>query len=92
MRSRYSAFASGLPEYLLSTWDAATRPATLDLDPSIVWLSLEILGRTGGGMLDTTGTVEFVARYRVGPERGEQRENSRFRKSDGAWFYLGAAS
>ena len=99
MRSRYSAFVVGDARYLLATWHPSTRPATLDLDPAERWYRLDVLGRTGGGMLDSAGTVEFVARYRVGAprasgtvdahrERGELRENSRFTRSEGRWYYL----
>jgi SEC-C motif-containing protein len=89
MRSRYSAFAVGDAGYLLATWHPSTRPAALDLDPGIRWLRLDILGRTGGGMLDSVGTVEFTARYRMGPGRaGEQHERSRFVREGGRWFYL----
>jgi uncharacterized protein YchJ len=31
MRSRYSAYALGLEEYLLATWHPSTRPEKLDL-------------------------------------------------------------
>ena len=89
MRSRYSAFAMGDPEYLLRTWHRSTRPASLDLDPTIRWTGLEILGRTGGSLLESSGTVEFRAIYRAGRRTGEQRENSRFVKQDGLWFYVG---
>ncbi|RFA09184.1 hypothetical protein B7R54_08065 [Subtercola boreus] len=95
MRSRYSAFVRGDAAYLLATWHPSTRPAAADLqlDPDQRWYRLDILQRTGGGMLDSTGTVEFVARYRLGGERGgrgergELHETSTFEKVDGQWFY-----
>jgi SEC-C motif-containing protein len=90
MRSRYSAYAIGDAPYLLETWHPTTRPRTIELDRSIAWLSLTIIGRTGGGMLDTTGTVEFVARYRSDGQRGEQHENSSFVREDRRWFYVSA--
>jgi SEC-C motif-containing protein len=91
MRSRYSAFAMGDAEYLLRTWHSSTRPTSLDLDPTIHWTGLEIIGRTGGSLLESNGTVEFRAMYRAGRRTGEQRENSRFVKQGGAWFYVGPA-
>jgi len=92
MRSRYSAFAMGLPAYLLASWHPSTRPKTLELDESLRWYRLDILARTHGSMLDTTGTVEFIAYYRDGADRGTQRENSLFRRENGRWFYVSAAS
>ncbi len=41
----------------------------------------------GGGAYHTEGTVEFRASYREAGREGEQRENSRFVRADGAWVY-----
>ncbi|MDQ1580588.1 MAG: motif domain protein [Microbacteriaceae bacterium] len=90
MRSRYSAFVVGDADYLLATWHPSTRPASLELDPGQRWFRLDILGRSEGGMLDTDGTVEFSARYRLDGIAGEQREVSRFVREDRRWFYLDA--
>ncbi len=91
MRARYSAFAVGDRDFLVATWHSSTRPAELELDADRVWTGLQILGQTGGGMLEATGTVEFGARYRQDGRRGEQRENSRFVRQCGQWRYLGTA-
>ncbi|MFI7060814.1 YchJ family protein [Kribbella sp. NPDC050124] len=88
MRSRYSAFVVGDTAYLLRTWSAATRPAELQLDEDIRWTGLEILGSTGGSPFHTEGTVEFRASYRLGSRTGNQQENSRFVREDGAWVYV----
>ena len=90
MRSRYSAFVLRDPAYLLRTWHPSTRPPALELDPRIRWAGLQIVGRTGGSLLESTGTVEFRATYRDGGKLRSQNENSRFVKQDGQWFYLGA--
>ena len=89
MRSRYSAFALRDTAYLLRTWHPSTRPPELELDPRVQWSGLRIVGRTGGSLLESTGTVEFSATYRVGGQRNSQDENSRFVKQGGQWFYLG---
>jgi len=90
MRSRYSAFAVGDARYLLASWHPRTRPVTLELDPEQRWTRLDIVRTQRGGMLDTEGIVEFVAYSRVGGERREQREVSRFVRQDAAWYYLDA--
>ena len=41
-----------------------------------------------GGPLDTTGVVEFVARYRSDGDRGELHETSRFTRERGRWYYV----
>jgi SEC-C motif-containing protein len=92
MRSRYSAYALGLSDYLLGSWHSSTRPGAIELDPAVRWYRLDILGRTGGGLLDTTGTVEFRAFYRGPDGPGEQHELSSFIKNDGNWFYRDARS
>jgi SEC-C motif-containing protein len=91
MRSRFSAFALGDASYLLASWHPSTRPAELVLDADRRWVSLEILGRTGGSMLDTTGTVAFRARYRTAAGSAEQRENSRFVRENKRWYYVDEA-
>ncbi|MEV7045307.1 YchJ family protein [Amycolatopsis sp. NPDC051061] len=90
MRSRFSAFAVGDTAYLLRTWHPDTRPRRLNLDASQEWTRLEILRRTGGGLLHTEGTVEFRAHYRHHGRDGFLEENSRFRRADGHWVYLDA--
>ena len=86
MRSRYSAFVRGNSAYLLATWHASTRPATLDLDAAIRWLGLEVKHHRSTGM--DTAEVEFVARFRVAGRAVRQHERSRFVREDGRWFYL----
>jgi SEC-C motif-containing protein len=90
MRSRYSAFVVGDERYLLDSWHPSTRPDTLELDPAQRWFGLEIRSTTLGGILDTTGTVEFAARFRLEGRVGEQHETSRFVRSASRWVYLGA--
>jgi SEC-C motif-containing protein len=88
MRSRYTAYALRHPGYLLATWHPSTRPAKLTLDPGLTWISLDILGRTRGGMLDSVGTVDFRATYRSEGMRMYQQENSSFVRENKTWFYV----
>ena len=88
MRSRFSAFAVGDPDYLLATWHSSSRPSELELDADRRWYRLDILGTSGGGPFETSGTVEFEAHYRAPTGAGSQHEVSRFLREDGRWFYL----
>lgn len=88
MRSRYAAFVRRDEAYLLRTHHPSTAPAALDLDPSMEWRRLDILGTDGGAPFDTAGTVEFKAHYRHGNERGVLHENSRFVREGGRWLYM----
>lgn len=89
MRSRYSAFAVGAADYLISSWHPSTRPSELELDPTLRWYRLDILGRTAGGLLDSTGTVTFEAHYREAGSPGLLHETSEFVREHGRWFYVG---
>ena len=88
MRSRYTAYVLGLEDYLLATWHASTRPASLDLaaDTGTKWLGLEV--RRHQVQDETHATVEFVARYRIGGRGQRLHETSRFVREGGAWFYV----
>lgn len=88
MRSRYSAFAVADPAYLRDTWDAASRPRTIELDDTISWTSLEIIDTVRGGPFDVDGVVEFRAHYRSPAGRGARHERSGFTKKAGRWLYV----
>jgi SEC-C motif-containing protein len=92
MRSRYSAFALGDAGYLRETWHPTTRPRTLELDPAIRWTGLDIVATSGGGPLESAGTVEFRAHFVAGGAPGAQHERSRFVREDGRWRYLDGVS
>jgi SEC-C motif-containing protein len=91
MRSRYTAFVRERADYLLATWHASTRPATIVFEPGVKWLGLDLRSRS---VLDADhAEVEFIARQR---ERGgaatRLHERSRFlRENDGTfdrWYYV----
>lgn len=86
MRSRYSAFVRGDAAYLMATWHASTRPASLTLDAGARWLGLEVRAHRMTG--DDTAEVEFVARHRVSGRAVRQHELSRFVREAGRWYYL----
>jgi len=87
MRSRYSAYVLDRRDYLLSTWHPATRPASLPAnEPGLKWLGLEL--RLCEMQDDDHGTVEFVARSKLGGRAHRLHETSRFVRQDGRWFYV----
>ncbi len=88
MRSRYTAYVQKNVPYLLATWHASTRPATLALDeePQLRWLDLTVKRHE---VLDADhALVEFVARYKIGGRAFRLSETSRFVREDGRWFYV----
>ena len=99
MRSRYSAFALGLEDYLLDTHASRQSRARRRRDlqatlRQVRWQSLRILERQAGGATDLSGTVTFEARYTSGGQAGVLRECSRFgregNRPEGRWLYLEA--
>ena len=87
MRSRYAAFVLDLRPYLLASWQASTRPAELaPPEPGLKWLGLDVK-RTALQDADH-GTVEFVARSRLGGRAHRLHEVSRFVREGGEWFYV----
>ncbi|HEY1181400.1 MAG TPA: YchJ family metal-binding protein [Rhodocyclaceae bacterium] len=91
MRSRYSAYALGLADYLLQTWAAETRPAPLDLKtaPQPKWLGLEVRHAEEDG---DTAVVEFIARCKINGRAERLHEHSRFVRrrvgNEWHWYYL----
>lgn len=87
MRSRYTAFAVEDVDWLLASWHASTRPRSLELDPGIRWLRLDIEATSGGGPFDREGTLTFAAHWVADGARGAMRERSRFTR-DAGWRYV----
>lgn len=87
MRSRYTAFVRERGDYLRATWAAAQRPASIDFEPGVRWLGLEVRDHR---VLDAQhAEVEFVARQRAPGGRAHRlHERSRFVREDGRWFYV----
>jgi len=86
MRSRYCAFVLEDGAYLLGTWHASRRPASIAFEPGLKWLGLEVRQHR---LLDPGhAEVEFVARSRLAGRGHRLHERSRFVREDGRWFYV----
>jgi SEC-C motif-containing protein len=85
MRSRYSAYVLGLRGYLLVTWHPSRRPSSLEFEPNLRWLGLEVRHRHEDG---DCATVEFVARSKLGGRAVRLHETSRFVREGGRWYYV----
>lgn len=89
MRSRFSAFRTGVVEYILETTHPAKRRADdrEELERVLrdtVWKGLKILSAPEPE--EDVGYVEFVAFYGNGPQ--QLRERSQFHRLDGRWYYV----
>jgi SEC-C motif-containing protein len=86
MRSRFSAFVLEDAGYLLATWHPSHRPPTLDFEPGLKWLGLEVRDHR---VVDAMhAEVEFLARSRIAGRAYRLHERSRFVCEDGRWYYL----
>lgn len=94
MRSRYAAFVKADVAYIKKTLAPESRE---DFDENGVrewatkskWLGLEIRRTEKGQPEDTTGIVEFVARYSVAGQTFDHHEISEFRKDpSGQWYFV----
>lgn len=88
MRSRYTAYTLDREDYLLATWCATTRPASLELDngPRSKWLGLEV--KCHDSPAPDQAVVEFIARYKVNGRAHRLHEISRFVRKAGRWLYV----
>jgi len=86
MRSRYSAYALRLADYLLATWHPASRPASIDFEPGLRWLGLQVLDHRP--VDDNHATVAFVARSKLAGRAQRLAETSRFVREGGRWLYV----
>jgi SEC-C motif-containing protein len=84
MRSRFSAFALQLNDYLLSSWHSSTRPDQLELETSTHWKRLEIISASNNTQ---QGSVHFKAYYQEQEQWHLLEETSKFVFENNHWFY-----
>jgi SEC-C motif-containing protein len=93
MRSRYSAYAEHVIDYIIGTCvreegrEAIDVKETREWSEQSKWLGLKILSTDKGGANDSQGTVEFEASYERNGLRDLHHEQARFKKVDGQWLY-----
>ena len=92
MRSRYSAFVLGLGQYLHDTL-AEDQRSDFDVQEfnesngDTKWIGLDIRKTSEGGENDETGSVEFVARYKMQADTVAHHELAQFKREDGRWVF-----
>jgi SEC-C motif domain protein len=93
MRSRYTAYVKANVDHIIATHDPdlrkeVDREATERWARESTWKGLTVVKTEAGGPSDDEGTVEFIARYRLGNEERSHHEVSRFRKVEGRWYFV----
>ncbi|GAA4649885.1 YchJ family protein [Kistimonas scapharcae] len=99
MRSRYSAWALGLINYIIATtWPRQQRylqhKALQDWADATEWRQLEIIDTDKGQVDNTAGEVEFRATYRLkaNGKTDVHQERSSFIREEGQWFFIDPTS
>ena len=93
MRSRYSAYALKIIDYLVDTTHPDKRSQSLAQSISawaerVKFYRLEIISTQLGLVTDKIGKVEFIAHYRQEGVNHQLHELSRFRRFREHWVYL----
>lgn len=93
MRSRYSAYALGITDYLVTTTHPKSRSRDLRTQiesshKTTQWLGLSIQSVQNGGAQDKVGKVAFIARFKQQGAENSLHELSRFCRYQGDWVYL----
>jgi len=94
LRSRYTAFATGNTAYLIETLAPEMRDEFDQIEAESTaagaeWQKLDVRTVIGGGVDDDTGTIEFVADFRLRGEPRIHHELSQFRREEGRWLCAG---
>ena len=93
MRSRYSAYALKLIDYLVETThpdkrSSDLRQATSDWAEQIELQRLKIISVRQGQVIDKIGKIDFIVHYRQQGKELQLRELSRFKRYRSHWVYL----
>jgi SEC-C motif-containing protein len=92
MRARYSAYVGVQMDFVFESTHPDHRQGydhagTKEWAESSEWQGLEIVATRNGGTGDSTGEVEFVARFKENGTQREHHENAQFRKDGERWYF-----
>lgn len=88
MRARYSAYVEGEDGFLIDSWHPLSCPSQFESNLNQQWLGLKILAVNQGRPGDGSGSVEFVATFKVSGKVETLHEVSEFVREQGRWCYL----
>ena len=93
MRARYAAHVLGEVDFILQSvhpdhLEGVDRGNTELWSRQSKWLGFELLATDRGGPDDDTGTVDFVARYKLKGVAVAHRERATFEKKEGRWYFV----
>ena len=93
MRSRYSAFVVGAVDYIYETHHPSKREEVskdeiMAWSQDSSWHGLEIVEKSEGETKNSSGIVEFIAKYSTNEQRYNHHERASFEKVEGDWFFV----
>ncbi|MDF2530249.1 MAG: putative motif domain protein [Gammaproteobacteria bacterium] len=94
MRSRYTAYTRANINYIASTQageaaEGFNTPEAKQWALAAKWLGLKVLNTHLGFEQDTSGTVEFIATFKLHGKIETIHEHSHFHKVNEKWLYTG---
>ena len=94
MRSRYSGLVLGEIGYLADTLSPDIRADFDQVEAEntardATWLGLDVRAVTDGTKAHDTGSVEFVARFKLQGKSRVHHELAKFEREDGLWICVG---
>lgn len=92
MRARYSAYVAVEMDFIFESTHPEHRhdydhAGTKEWAETAEWLGLEIINTSRGGVDDTVGEVEFIARFKEKDILREHHEAGQFKRKDGCWHF-----
>jgi SEC-C motif-containing protein len=92
MRARYSAYVFAKMDFIFESTHPDQRQGydhagTKEWAETAEWQGLEIISTNGGETGDSTGEVEFIARFTEKGVSREHHEAGQFKRQDGSWYF-----
>lgn len=92
MRARYSGYVFAKMDFIFDSTHPDHRQdydhaGTKEWAETAEWSGLEIIGTDRGGVEDSVGEVEFIARFTENGTKREHHEAGQFKKKDGCWYF-----
>jgi len=92
MRARYSAYVFAKMDFVYESTHPDHRQGydhagTKEWAETAEWQGLEIISTNGGGVDDSIGEVEFIARFIEKDVTREHHEAGQFKRKDGRWYF-----
>lgn len=92
MRARYSAYVNACMDFIFESTHPDHRQGydhagTKEWAENAEWQGLEIIDVQKGGVDDSVGVVEFIARFSEKGNSREHYEEGQFKKKGGNWYF-----